>query len=132
MKSIAEVADVFLVEDMSADDVRERIEAVTDPGLHIIGAVRVELHAPPIAKIAKVAEYIHGPRLHPPTRWRPRSRAPRPASLLVDVERKHGLKTIDVRDGLIALQPSTCRPPRRQALSTCRAGSPSCAGASTS
>lgn len=109
ISSIAEVADLFLVSEIDAETLVARLNAVTDPGLRFLRAVRVDESAPTIAREAKIAEYIlHSRQLSADAdieRALQRARGDQP--LIVSATRKHGDKPIDVRDGLISLEPST-------------------------
>jgi len=103
--SVGEACDLYLHEEMSADELVAQLEAVTDPGLHFLGAGRTGIHAPALAKVAKVGEYIlHVPdatlaELHAAV-----ARACAAEPLMVEGMRKAGMKRFDVRDGLIGLK----------------------------
>ncbi len=109
ISSVAEVADLFLVSDIDAETLVTRLNAVTDPGLQFLRAVRVDESAPTIARQAKIAEYILHSRafLDDADIERALGRARGSEPLIVSATRKHGDKPIDVRDGLISLEPST-------------------------
>ncbi len=104
--SLGETCDLYLHESLTAEELIERLEAVTDPGLHFLAAERIDMNAQALSKVAKIGEYI----LHLPAATLPElhaaggARARRgPADGGRHAETR-GMKTIDVRDGLIDLK----------------------------
>lgn len=102
VSSIAECCDLYLHDELTSAELLDRLEAVTDPGLHILDACRVPTHAASVSKIARVAEYLIAVPLPTETLMagvRRISEGP----LTIEVQRKNGGRIIDVRDGLIGL-----------------------------
>jgi len=105
ISSNSEVCDLFLTNDIDSQELLDRLNAVTDPGLRFLRARQVTLDAPTIAREAKIAEYI----LSSPDFAtaddiaRVIGRATGDEPLMLDVIRKHGPRPIDVRDGLVSI-----------------------------
>jgi len=104
VRSLGEACDVFLNEAIAPDELMARVEAVTDPGLHLLACVEVAPGAPTITKLARVAEYlVHAPGASGDAFAAAVARARGAEPVRAEVIRKHGPKTIDVRDGLVAI-----------------------------
>src|SRR5690606_32343783 len=56
--SLGESCDLTLHDELGANELVERLNAVTDPGLVFLAARKIDERAPPLAKVAKVAEYV--------------------------------------------------------------------------
>lgn len=102
VSSVAEACDLYLHDKVSASELLSRLEAVTDPGLHILDASRMPRSAPSVAKVARVAEYLIAVPLPKAALERGLARLSG-GPLTVDVLRKNGRRTIDVRDGLMGI-----------------------------
>jgi radical SAM-linked protein len=58
VSSLAEVVDIHAMLDIEPDELIAQVEAVTDLGLHILGAARLPEASKPCASVAKLAEYL--------------------------------------------------------------------------
>lgn len=108
VSSVAELCDLFVIDDISPDELISRLNAVSDPGMRFLRAAQVPIEAPTIAREAKIAEFIIASAIFGDANivegalTRARGNEP----VMVDVMRKHGEKPIDVRDGLVSVEPS--------------------------
>lgn len=104
VSSLAEAVDLFLVDDLPADELVARLNAVADEGLSFTRAALIGSDAMALARVAKLAEYVVGV-----AGWeraeleRAIARATGDAPVLHTVIRKNGPREIDVRDGLVAI-----------------------------
>ncbi len=105
VSSVAEVCDLFLRDAIEPSELVRRLDAVSDPGMRFLRAMEIPTEAPVISRIVRVAEFLlYAGRLADPevaaaAVARGTGREPIP----VEVMRKAGLRTIDVRDGLVSL-----------------------------
>ncbi|MCB9729028.1 MAG: TIGR03960 family B12-binding radical SAM protein [Deltaproteobacteria bacterium] len=104
--SLAEVVDVHTLIDLPPDALVARVEAVTDRGLHVLGAARLGEGALACARVAKLAEYI----IAAPGTWtredheRARDRLRLDEPVHVMAVRKEGPRRIDARQGLVGVE----------------------------
>ena len=107
--SIAEVLDVFALDEQSPADLLARLNQVTDPGMRWLAAAPLPEGAKSCARVAKLAEVV----LACPDRWDVPTLQSAASRLLGDepiemtVTRKKGPRVIDVRDGLIGVELSS-------------------------
>ncbi|MGM0578036.1 MAG: TIGR03960 family B12-binding radical SAM protein [Myxococcota bacterium] len=106
IRSLAEVVDVKILDVPDPADLVERLEAVTDAGLHVLGAARLGDGDAKCSRVAKLAEYL----VARPGVWTEddvraaRERALGDDPVEVVVVRKRGEKILDVRDGVVSIE----------------------------
>ncbi len=119
VRSIAEVCDVFLRDELTPEELLARLVEKSDPGLVVLRAAVVPLDAPVVTKLARVAEYtLVMPGASELELQAALARARMPEPVMVEVIRKHGPKPIDVRDGLLGLAVDRSRPEETRWLGT--------------
>ncbi len=111
VSSLAEVVDVEALEDLAPGALLTRLEPVSDLGMHFYAAGRLAEEARSCARTMKIAGYWVGPglgaaALAPEELARATSRALGSEPIELEVLRKKGPRTIDVRRGLVAMTPS--------------------------
>jgi radical SAM family uncharacterized protein/radical SAM-linked protein len=109
VSSVAEVCDLFLRDAIAPEALVARLDAVSDPGLRFLRAAAVPLEAPTLARAAKISEFLifSSVLADPAVVAAALGRAMGEDPVRVEVLRKAGTKTIDVRDGLVSLAPSS-------------------------
>jgi radical SAM-linked protein len=112
ISSVAELCDLYMRDDVEPSVLIERLNAVSDPGMRFLRAALVPAEAPTIAREAKVAEFILASAMFGDANIVETAlmRACGNEPVMIDVTRKHGDKPIDVRDGLVSVEPSRLAP----------------------
>ncbi len=116
--SVAEVMDLVALTELDPQELAERLDAVSEPGLMVMRAGRLDAKAMSCARIAKLAEYV----VAAPGAWgeaelaRATELARGDAPVEVTITRKNGDRVVDVRQGLLGLGPSVVTPAEAAAL----------------
>ncbi|MFT7578942.1 MAG: radical SAM family uncharacterized protein/radical SAM-linked protein [Myxococcota bacterium] len=108
ISSLAEVVDIYTLDEMTPEALLEKLAPVSDAGLVFSRAARVEPGTAPIGRIAKLAEYIIGaPDWDADILAAAVALANGDEPVEISVTRKKGERVIDVRDGMVSLTVDT-------------------------
>ncbi|MBL8787008.1 MAG: TIGR03960 family B12-binding radical SAM protein [Deltaproteobacteria bacterium] len=104
LSSLGEYCDIYVHDGLSAEELVDRLNAISDPGIVFLDGKEIPESARPITKVARVAEYLIAlPGVSRQDLDRAVVRARGADPVMASVMRKHGPKPIDVRDGLVSI-----------------------------